>query len=90
MDHFLVVIPYYAPYKSLTGLLHISITSFVTINIYYFYLKSMITPPGHPPQQYIDPDELERIRNEPQPSKGRGFARFCKVCTYTRDNSDAY
>jgi palmitoyltransferase len=79
-DHFLVVIPYYAPYTSLTGLVHIVTTSFVAVNIYYYYLKSMMTPPGHPPQQHIDPEELERIRNEPQPSKGSGFARYCKVC----------
>jgi hypothetical protein len=82
----LVVIPYYASYTSVTGLVHLAITSFVAVNIYYFYLKSMLTSPGHPPQQHLDDDELERIRNEPQPTKGRGFARYCKVCTYLRAN----
>lgn len=48
--HYRAVIPYYAPYSSFTGLIHLAISTFISFNLGYNYYMVIFTPPGYTPE----------------------------------------
>lgn len=44
--HFRAIIPYYTDYDTLSGLIHLTVSSFISYNIGFNYFKTIFTPPG--------------------------------------------
>jgi len=78
--HYRVIIPYYSDYFALEGLVQLVISSFLTSNIYYNYIKAIFTSPGNPPDMPNDSNQKEFERGSTAPRKGEGFSRYCKIC----------
>jgi palmitoyltransferase len=77
------ILPYYTPYDSPLGWLHVLWSAWLVFNFAFNYLMCIFTSPGHSPDRFSDADNaalLEQLRSEPAPKKGQGFSRYCKTC----------
>jgi palmitoyltransferase len=79
--HFQVLLPYYTPYDTFLGLLHTIWSVFVCFNMAFNYYMVVFSLPGKTPdvteEEKIYVEDLKKI---PEPKKGEGFSRYCKIC----------
>ncbi len=44
--HYRAIIPFYGAYSSPTGIIHLCISTFLSMNLYFNYYMIVFTPPG--------------------------------------------
>jgi len=89
--HFVNSIPFYADYGSLVGVIHLTMSIYITINIVYNYLSAVFVSPGNPPkgeEAGLSATEVETLKGQVETEVERkilskvpqDMRRFCKKC----------
>eukprot|EP01126_Amoeba_proteus_P060633 TRINITY_DN8046_c0_g1_i5.p1 TRINITY_DN8046_c0_g1~~TRINITY_DN8046_c0_g1_i5.p1 ORF type:complete len:332 (-),score=41.29 TRINITY_DN8046_c0_g1_i5:195-1190(-) len=80
--HFVGSIPFYSPYQSLGGIIHLLSSTFISFSIYYNYLMAVISKPGYPPtakEMGWSDKQVEALKDRHYLNVGFDF-KWCKKC----------
>eukprot|EP00670_Eutreptiella_braarudii_P029559 CAMPEP_0174374918 /NCGR_PEP_ID=MMETSP0811_2-20130205/112691_1 /TAXON_ID=73025 ORGANISM="Eutreptiella gymnastica-like, Strain CCMP1594" /NCGR_SAMPLE_ID=MMETSP0811_2 /ASSEMBLY_ACC=CAM_ASM_000667 /LENGTH=78 /DNA_ID=CAMNT_0015524659 /DNA_START=110 /DNA_END=342 /DNA_ORIENTATION=+ len=64
---------------SFLGILFFIPASWISFNLVFNYFMVVRTPPGSPVGTLTE-EEMEQMKNEKAPKKGKGWTKFCKHC----------
>lgn len=82
--HFMITLPYYFGSVSQWGFfafLHVVLSCWIVICVFYNFLYCAFTNPGNPPYVKLTEEEILEYRNNV--TYRNGFTTFCKICMLT-------